>query len=599
MRRVLALLAAALVLSIEASTATAATSPTVGVSISGPTGDNGWYRGSVTITWLIDNGGSAITSVTGCQNGTIDAEGVNPSQMCAVTTAVGSASLATGEIRIDKSPPTVTPGALARAPDSNGWYNHAVSGQFTVSDAVSGSAGCTSGTYSGPDGTNVHVSGTCRDQAGWQSTAPSPAFNYDATPPTVTGGGPARAPDANGWFNKPVVVNFTGTDALSGGVTCPAVTYAGPDGGPAPVPSSCRDAAGNVSNGSVAINYDATGPSVSGAADRSPDANGWYSRPVNVSFSGSDNASGVAGCSSGAYSGPDGVGSVGGNCTDRAGNTGSGSVEIRYDATPPEVTGLVPARAADSNGWFNKPISLAFSGRDAGSGIASCTSVTYAGPDSATAAVSGSCRDNAGHASPDKAFRIKYDATAPSLANVVAQVGNKFALLKWTMSPDVAQIRITRTPGRNGEPQSVVYTGAAADFYKDAGIDNGKQYEYVVAASDEASNSAEQKATAVPLPPLYNPAAGARVRGKVVFEWLPVERATYYNVQIWLGKRKIVSAWPRVPRLVVPPRGKLGGRRYALVRGKTYRWYVWPGFGRKVERRYGRMIGVSTFRYRR
>jgi hypothetical protein len=257
-----------------------------------------------------------------------------------------------------------------------------------------------------------------------------------------------------------------------------------------------------------------------------------------------------------------------------------------------------PSRAADSNGWFNKPIPLTFDGRDAGSGIAACTTLTYAGPDSGTAPVSGSCRDHAGHTSAEKTFRIKFDATAPSLANVVVQVGNKFALLKWKKSNDVSQIRVLRTPGRGTEPQTVVFTGNA-DFYKDAGIDNGKKYDYAVTALDEASNSVEQKATAVPLPALYNPAAGARVRGKLVFEWLPVEGATYYNVQIWLGKRKLISVWPRTTRLVVPQRGKLGGKRYALVRGKTYRWYVWPGRGRKIDRKYGRLIGVSSFRYTR
>jgi hypothetical protein len=595
MRRLLPVLALALVVGLQASTATAAP-PIISVQLTGTGGDNGWYRSDVTVTWLINTQGETITAVTGCANTTLSAEGANPAQSCSVSTTGGSASIATTAIRIDKTPPTIIPSGLSRGPDSNGWYNHGVSGNFGGSDGVSGIASCGSATYTGPDGTGVSVSGTCRDNAGWPSSAPSPAFNYDDTPPTVTGGAPARGPDANGWYNKAVAVSFTGADATSGGVSCPVVTYTGPDGANAAVPSSCRDAAGNVSTGSIAINYDATGPSVSGSPDRNPDSNGWYSRPVGISFSGSDNASGVAGCSSATYSGPDGMGTATGSCSDNAGNVGGGAATIPYDATAPEVTGIVPVRPADSNGWFNKPIALRFDGRDGGSGIESCTSLTYSGPDSGTAAVSGTCRDRAGHASAEKTFRLKYDATAPSLDKVVVQTGNKFALLKWKMSNDVSQVRVLRAPGRNGEPQSVVYAGVA-DFYKDAGIDNRKKYEYVVNANDEASNAVEQKATAVPLPALYNPAAGARVRGKLVFEWLPVERATYYNVQIWLGKRKIVSAWPKSPRLVVPRSGKLGGRRYTLVRGKTYRWYVWPGFGRKVQRNYGKLAGISTFRY--
>jgi hypothetical protein len=598
MKRALPLLAAALVLSIQASSATAATSPTVQVSISGPAGDNGWYKDSVNVTWLITDGGSPITSVTGCQNGPVSNEGVNPSLICSVTTAVGSASLSTGQIKIDKTPPTISPQGLSRSADSNGWYNHGLTGNFGGTDGVSGLNGCSSATYTGPDGSGVSLSGTCRDNAGWQSTAPSPSFNYDDTPPTVTGGGPTRPADVNGWFNKAVVVNFTGTDATSGGVSCPAVTYSGPDGAGATVPASCRDAAGNVANGGIGINYDSTGPSVSGSADRNPDANGWFNHPVGVNFGGSDNASGVNGCSSATYSGPDGMGTVNGSCSDNAGNTGSGSATIPYDSTPPVVTALRPSRNPDSNGWFNKPVAITFDATDAGSGVEWCSSLTYSGPDSGAATVSGSCRDKAGHTSAEKAFKIKYDATAPSLTNVVVQVGNKFALLKWKKSNDVSQIRVARSPGRAEEAQTVVYTGNA-DFYKDAGIDNAKKYDYAVTALDEASNSVEQKATAVPLPALYNPAAGARVRGKLVFEWLPVQGATYYNLQIWLGKRKVVSAWPRVPRLIVPQRGKLGGKRYALQRGKTYRWYVWPGRGRKIDQRYGRMIGASSFRYTR
>jgi hypothetical protein len=147
-------------------------------------------------------------------------------------------------------------------------------------------------------------------------------------------------------------------------------------------------------------------------------------------------------------------------------------------------------------------------------------------------------RDKAGHDSAPKAFRLKYDATPPSLSTVIAQVGNKFALLKWKISTDVASVRVIRTPGRNGEAESVIYSGKA-DFYKDNGIDNRAKYEYRVSAADEAANNtAEVTADAMPLPPLYNPAAGARVKTPVVFEWLSVEKATYYNLQVWCGKRK-------------------------------------------------------------
>ena len=44
-----------------------------------------------------------------------------------------------------------------------------------------------------------------------------------------------------------------------------------------------------------ALNYDATPPSVTGAAaERPPDGNGWYNHPVAIAFTGRDDTSGVA-----------------------------------------------------------------------------------------------------------------------------------------------------------------------------------------------------------------------------------------------------------------------------------------------------------------
>ena len=61
--------------------------------------------------------------------------------------------------------------------------------------------------------------------------------------------------------------------------------------------------------------------------------NGWYNHPVGVSFAGSDATSGLAGCSTTTYSGPDsGNASVAGTCTDNAGNVGNATMgSVRRD----------------------------------------------------------------------------------------------------------------------------------------------------------------------------------------------------------------------------------------------------------------------------
>ena len=97
------------------------------------------------------------------------------------------------------------------------------------------------------------------------------------------------------------------------------------------------------------------------------------------------------------------------------------SLQFKIDSTPPTVTSASVDRPADSNGWYNHPVSITFVGSDAGSGIASCTSVSYSGPDSASATVGGVCKDVAGNTSSAGAFAVKYDATAPTVTATPAR----------------------------------------------------------------------------------------------------------------------------------------------------------------------------------
>jgi hypothetical protein len=90
----------------------------------------------------------------------------------------------------------------------------------------------------------------------------------------------------------------------------------------------------------VRIKVDKTPPTVTAAVpDRPPDANGWYNRPLSISFHGADATSGIAGCSVAGYAGPDNsAASVTGTCRDNAGHTSPPlAFGFKYDATPPTV----------------------------------------------------------------------------------------------------------------------------------------------------------------------------------------------------------------------------------------------------------------------
>ena len=56
---------------------------------------------------------------------------------------------------------------------------------------------------------------------------------------------------------------------------------------------------------------------------------------------------------------------------------------IHVEITNPTVAGA-PTRGPDSNGWYNHPVTIAFSGSSF-SGIASCTSAIYSGPSTPSA----------------------------------------------------------------------------------------------------------------------------------------------------------------------------------------------------------------------
>ncbi len=175
-------------------------------------GQNGWYNGQDTVPVVgtvtandSTTGGSNVTNIvcTGATVGAItglntvsasapvsvSAEGVN-NISCQATdsagnTGAGGASSNTAIIKIDTQSPTGVAGAANRAADNNGWFNHAVTINFSGADSTSGIANCTTTAYSGPDSTTASALGHCTDNAGNSSADVAFDFKFDSTPPTA------------------------------------------------------------------------------------------------------------------------------------------------------------------------------------------------------------------------------------------------------------------------------------------------------------------------------------------------------------------------------------------------------------------------------
>ena len=271
----------------------------------------------------------------------------------------------------------------------------------------------------------------------------------------------------------------------------------------------------------------------------------------------------------------------------------SSTVHIHRDATPPTVT-AVPARPPDANGWYNTPLTVAFSGTDATSQIASCTQATYAGPDSLNTSVSGSCRDNAGNQTA-ASYALKYDATPPTVGALRVTPKSGAAKLNWNVQ-GASSIQVVRAPGLKGAAESVVFKGAGSTkSYVDHKLRPGRQYQYRLTATDAAANQASKTLDYLARGALLFPAPGERVTKPPLLVWTPKRHASYYNVILVRGRR-VLSEWPVQARLQLARSWKYHGRRYKLRPG-TYTWFVWPGRGPLSAGRYGKLLGGSTFRY--
>jgi hypothetical protein len=132
----------------------------------------------------------------------------------------------------------------------------------------------------------------------------------------------------------------------------------------------------------------------------------WHTSPVTVSWS-------HPGCPATTISSDTGGTPVSCTASNAEGSTTT-TVNVRKDGSPPGVRAEIE-RAPDSNGWYNHPVRVEFSGEDGASGISSCSSAaTYSGPDSGSASVAGSCTDWAGNTGSGS-IQFPYDATAPTV----------------------------------------------------------------------------------------------------------------------------------------------------------------------------------------
>ena len=264
-----------------------------------------------------------------------------------------------------------------------------------------------------------------------QAQATAPSADFTCTP------GPA---DCSGWREGDVQLKWFWPAAVEATKDCDfrTLTAEGVHEATCGVLS-----AGTWTYTTATVRIDRTAPQATGVAtDRPPDAEGWFNRPVGLSFTGADTASGIAGCTTLSYAGPDGAAvPLTGSCRDGAGRQSAPlTATLRYDDTPPRITAARPERPPDHAGWYTRPVTFSFSATDALSGVAACPTATLSGPDGALARLTGTCADRAGNV-VNRAYTVRYDATAPRLRDVAGEPGDGSVRLTWRLPADARAVR--------------------------------------------------------------------------------------------------------------------------------------------------------------
>jgi hypothetical protein len=199
------------------------------------------------------------------------------------------------------------------------------------------------------------------------------------------------------------------------------------------------------------------------------------------------------------------------------------------------------------------------------------------------------------------AFKVDVtDHTPPgNVKGLKRSVGYGILRLSWRKPSDAdfdhIGVFVSTTP--KTRPRTLVYRGSGRS-YTNRRFKNGLYYRYSVVSYDHTGNASRGTGVVVPASILLRaPRDGGIVHGPPRLLWDAIINSTYYNIQLYFGAQKVLSAWPNHARLKLTRSWLYSGSRFQLRNG-AYHWYVWPHFGSRSNGRYGQLLGQATFRVR-
>jgi hypothetical protein len=544
--------------------------------------------------------------------------------VCTATDVSGNTGSASFTVAVsDTTPPTLTlPGTITRT------VNAAAGAVVTFTATAADGPTPLTPTCTPPSGSTFPLgttSVTCSatDAAGNTASGSFTVVVSDVTAPTVaiTSGPTGTVGSSSATFS---FTTNEGTFTCSldgeafGGCSSPA-TVTGLADGSHTFRVRATDLAGNVATAARTWSVDTTPPTITTPGTFTVEANGPTGSVVSYAVSAADGGAPLPPASiactpaSGSLF-PLGTRVVRCEAADELGNVGAAEFDVVVaDTTPPTlIVADITLAATSARGIRREDTAMAKYLRSlrATDLVTVQPVVTTTAPDVfpvGTTQLTVTATDGAGNSAvqtvtvtvlpPGAPAPPPPDLEAPGDVRAArAAAGDRRVTLSWTSpaTSDLAAVEVRMSvAGTSGD--RIVYRGRREELVV-RGLVNDVQHRFVVTAIDTAGNRSRGVVLlATPHTTLLAaPRPGARLARPPLLRWVPVAGASYFNVQLYRGTTKVLSAWPTVARLQLQRTWRYDGKKRALAPGR-YTWYVWPGLGSRTEARYGPLLGKSTF----
>ena len=324
------------------------TGPSAALAVAaGTPGANGWYTSNVTVSTTGADTISGPVTCTTDQHQTTETTGHTFAGSC-VNRAGLTGNAAPLTVKLDKSGPSAALTASGTQ-GANGWYTSDVTLATSGTDSISSPVVCTPDQTQTDETTGELFTGSCTNDAGLSADATPLTVKVDKTAPSATLAVTDGTSGANGWYTSNVTVETTGTDTISGPVSCTSTQSQTSETTGHEFNGSCTNQAGLVRTASpLVVKLDKTAPTATLTASGTQGANGWFLDDVTVKTSGADTVSGPVTCTPDQTQATETAGQTfNGSCANQAGLIGNAvSLVVKLDETNPSVAITAPVGGA-------------------------------------------------------------------------------------------------------------------------------------------------------------------------------------------------------------------------------------------------------------